>query len=157
MAFRARFIPANPQKYVGDVNDIWARSSWEVQVMKWMDSRSAVLRWGSEETVIPYLSPADNKVHRYFPDFFIEYRDADGNIIKEIVEVKPLHETDEDHAKHQRSKDAVLVNKAKWKSAAIWCEQRGMRFRVITEKSIFHQGQKKERKPRKKKEVAVNG
>lgn len=155
MPFRARFLPANPQKYVGDVENIWARSSWEVSVMKWMDSRSAVIRWGSEETEIPYLSPLDSRVHRYFPDFFIEYRDAEGNILKEIVEVKPLHESEEKFAKHQRSKDALLVNNAKWKAAAIWCEQRGMKFRVITEKSIFHQGQPKQKKPRKKKEKEV--
>jgi hypothetical protein len=126
--------------------------------MKWMDSRDAVIRWGSEEIHIPYLSPLDNRVHQYYPDFFIEYRDAEGNIIKEIVEVKPLHESEAEFAKHQRSKDALLVNNAKWKAAAIWCELRGMKFRVITEKSIFHQGQPKEKKPRKKKvKEVVNG
>lgn len=151
MAVYGRFVPKNPQKYVGDPNNIIFRSLWESKVMQWMDNRSAVLRWGSEENVIPYLSPVDNKVHKYFPDFFIEYRDADGNILREIVEVKPLHETDEEHAKHQRSKDAVVVNTAKWKAAAIWCEQRGMKFRVITEKSIFYQGKPKEKKRRKKK------
>lgn len=124
--------------------------------MKWMDSRDAVIRWGSEEINIAYLSPLDNRVHQYYPDFFIEYRDVDGNILKEIVEVKPLHESDADFAKHQRSKDALLVNTAKWRAAATWCEVRGMKFRVITEKSIYHQGQPKEKKPRKKKE-ALNG
>jgi hypothetical protein len=143
MPFRARFIPKNPQKYVGDVDAIFARSTWEVSVMKYFDSHQDVLRWGSEEIVIPYLSPLDNKVHRYFPDFFVEYLDKDGNLLKEIVEVKPLHESEERFAKNDRSKDALAVNEAKWKSASIFCEQRGMKFRVLTEKSIFHQGQKK--------------
>ncbi len=145
MAFRARFIPRNPSKYVGDANNIFARSTWEVSCMKFFDSRPDVLRWGSEEVVIPYLSPLDNKVHHYYPDFFIEYLDKDGNQIKEIVEVKPLHESEERFAKNDRSKNALIVNEAKWKSAAIFCEQRGMKFRVLTEKSIFHQGQKKVR------------
>lgn len=111
--------------------------------MKFFDSRPDVLRWGSEEIVIPYLSPLDNKVHRYFPDFFIEYLDKNGELKKEIIEVKPLHESEEKHAKSDRSKEALMVNEAKWKSASMYCEQRGMLFRVLTEKSIFHQGQKK--------------
>jgi hypothetical protein len=146
MAFRARFIPRNPDKYVGDKEKIFARSTWEVSVMKFFDSRHDVIRWGSEEVIIPYLSPADNKVHRYFPDFFVEYRDKEGKIIKEIVEVKPLHESDEKFAKSDRSKDALLVNEAKWKAASLFCETRGMVFRVITEKSIFHQVAKQPRK-----------
>lgn len=148
MAFRARFIPRNPLKYVGDLEKIFARSSWELQVMKFFDSRSDVIRWGSEEIIVPYLSPADNAVHRYFPDFFVEYIDKNGNTIKEIVEVKPLHESDARFAKSDRSKDALLVNDAKWKAAHLYCESRGMIFRVITEKSIFHQGVKA---PKKKK------
>lgn len=156
MATYGRFIPKNPEKYVGDVDKIMFRSRWEVSVMQWLDSRDAVIRWGSEEVNISYLSPLDSRVHQYYPDFFVEYRDANGAILKEIVEVKPLHESDAAHAKHQRSKDAVAVNMAKWKAAAIWCEQRGMTFRVITEKSIYHQGQPKEKKSRKKKD-AVNG
>ena len=146
MAFRARFIPRNPEKYTGDPSQIWARSSWEVQVMKYFDSRKDVIRWGSEEIVIPYLSPADNKVHRYFPDFFVEYYDKNGDIRKEIVEVKPLHESDAKFAKSDRSKDALLVNDAKWKAAALYCESRNMLFRVITERSIFHNPKHKNEK-----------
>jgi len=146
MAFNARFIPKNPDKYAGDVNAIFARSTWEVACMKYFDSRPDVLRWGSEEIVIPYLSPLDSKVHRYFPDFFVEYIDRNGNVIKEIVEVKPLHESEKEHAKSQRSKDALIVNEAKWKSAAIYCSERDMKFRVLTEKSIFHQGVKRVKK-----------
>lgn len=122
--------------------------------MKFFDSRSDVIRWGSEEIIIPYLSPADNRVHRYFPDFFIEYKDKDGNTIKEIVEVKPLHESEEKFAKSERSKEALAVNTAKWKAASLFCAAQGMIFRVLTEKSIFHQGVKKERK---KREVTVHG
>jgi hypothetical protein len=144
--FRARFIPRNPGKYVGDASKIFCRSTWEVTVMKYFDSRSDVLRWGSEEVIIPYLSPEDNRVHRYFPDFFIEYLDKDGTILREIVEVKPLHESEEKFAKSERSKNALAVNEAKWKAAAIFCESRGMKFRVLTEKSIFHQGVKQVRK-----------
>lgn len=150
MPFRAKFLPRFPEKYVGDVDNIFARSSWEVTVMKFFDSRPDIIRWGSEEVVIPYLSPADNRVHRYFPDFFIEYRNATGEIKKEIVEVKPQHESEASAAKSQRSKDALLINEAKWKSASLYCETRGMTFRVITEKSIYHQGVKATKKKKTK-------
>lgn len=142
MSLRGKFKPRHPEKYVGDPNTIFFRSSWESCVMKFFDSREDVIRWGSEEIVIPYVSPEDARVHRYFPDFFIEYIDKNGVVLKEIVEVKPRHESEEKYAKSERSKAALLVNEAKWKSAALYCESRGMKFRVITEKSIFHQGKK---------------
>jgi hypothetical protein len=152
MALRARFIPKNPQKYTGDLEKIFARSSWEVTCMKFFDSSSAVIRWGSEEQVIPYYSPVDNKVHEYWPDFFVEYRDKEGNVLREVVEVKPRHESEEQFAKSDRSKAALIVNEAKWKAANIFCESRGMKFRVITEHSIYHQVAKQP----KKKKVPVN-
>ena len=142
MALRARFIPHNPEKYTGDLEKIFARSSWEITVMKFFDSSSAVIKWGSEEQVIPYLSPIDNRVHEYWPDFFVEYIDKDGNILREIVEVKPRHESEAKYAKSDRSKEALAVNSAKWKAANAYCESRGMKFRVITEHSIYHQGKK---------------
>ena len=149
MAFRARFIPKNPHKYTGDVEKIFARSSWEMSVMKFFDSSNAVLRWCSEEISIPYFKPEDGRVHQYFPDFLVEFVDASGQVKREIVEVKPLHEADAKYAKHERSKAALQTNEAKWKAAIDYAEQNGMKFRVITEKSIFHQVEK----PKKVKHV----
>lgn len=143
MPFRARFIPRRPDKYIGDSSKIFARSTWEVKVMQFFDSRPDIIRWGSEELSIPYLSPEDHRVHQYFPDFFIEYKDKNGKIIKEIVEVKPLHESEEKYAKSDRSKAALEINEAKWKAATTFCEAHDMTFRVLTERSIFHQVKKK--------------
>ena len=154
MPFRARFIPRNPQKYKGDVEKIFARSSWEVSVMKFFDQSKAVLEWKSEETVIPYISPEDNRIHEYWPDFLVTYVDANGTTHQEIVEVKPRHEADEKYAKSERSKAALEVNEAKWKAAVTYCESRGMKFRVLTEKSIFHQGKVTELKEAKKLKLA---
>lgn len=142
MAFRARFIPKNPEKYRGDVEKIFARSSWEASVMMYFDSRDAVIEWGSEELAIPYLKPEDARVHHYYPDFIVKYRQADGSIKTEIVEVKPLHESDAKYAKHDRSKAALETNEAKWKAAIDFAAKNNMTFRVLTEKSIFHQVEK---------------
>jgi hypothetical protein len=142
MPLRARFIPRNPKKYRGDPDKIWARSSWEVSVMKFFDSHPDIIEWGSEEISIPYLSPEDNRVHHYFPDFYVLYRDKNGVEHKEICEIKPLHEADAKKAKSDFSKKRLRVNQAKWEAAIIYCEAHGVKFRVLTEKSIFYGGNK---------------
>lgn len=142
-----RFIPRHPEKYVGDAENIMFRSSWEHRAMMWLDSRSAVLRWGSEEIEIAYVKPTDGRVHTYIPDFFAEIKDRDGNVKRWLLEVKPRHESDAKFAKHDRAKEALKVNDAKWKAAQIYCEQRGMEFMVLTEKSMFFQGEKRAKLP----------
>lgn len=132
-----RFLPKNPQKYVGNVNNIMWRSTWELQFFKWLDQNPAVLRWGSEELVIPYISPLDMRQHRYFPDIILLYKHKDGSIRKEIVEVKPYSQTIATPRMSDRDKQALIVNEAKWKAAAIWAESQGATFRVITEKTMF--------------------
>jgi hypothetical protein len=140
-AMRGRFIPKNPAKYLGNPDRIIFRSSWEVRLFKWLDSTPAVLQWASEEFSVPYLSPIDNKVHQYFPDALVIYKDKYGNLKKEIVEIKPYKETVLTNKATDRDKMALVINQAKWKAAARFAETQGMTFRVITEKSMFAQGQ----------------
>ena len=125
--------------------------------MKYFDSKPDILKWGSEEISIPYLSPKDGQVHQYFPDFIIEYVDKDGNVQKEMVEVKPLVQTTkklaEKNVKENWHSAAAETNEAKWKAAHDFCAANGMKFRVLTEKSIFHQGVKASRKTK----VNTNG
>lgn len=140
---RGRFIPKNPQKYVGNVNNILFRSSWETRFMQWLDQNNAVLRWGSEELAIPYVNPIKvdangrPKISRYFPDFVVLYRDTAGNVKKEIVEIKPYKESVITPRMSDRDKQAYVVNQAKWKAAAEFAERNGATFRVITEKTMF--------------------
>lgn len=132
-----RFIPKNPAKYVGNVNNIMFRSSWELQFFKWLDANDAVLRWGSEELAIPYISPLDMRVHRYFPDIIILYKHRDGTIKKEIVEVKPYSQSVATPRMSDRDRQALIVNEAKWKAAAEYAEKMGAKFRVVTEKTLW--------------------
>lgn len=134
---RGRFIAQNPTKYVGNVNNILFRSSWELAFFKWLDQSPAVVRWGSEEVAIPYISPLDNRPHRYYPDIIILYKHKDGSLRKEIVEVKPYSQTVAQPRMSDRDKQALIVNEAKWKAAAIWADSQGAKFRVITEKTMF--------------------
>jgi len=71
------YRPKNKHKYAGNVNEIIYRSSYELQFMNICDNNPAILEWASEEFVIPYIKPTDNKTHRYFLDFWIKYRSDD--------------------------------------------------------------------------------
>ena len=89
MSYSGRFKPKKYKKYKGDPTRIFYRSLWERRFMVYCDDSAAILEWGSEEVIIPYKSPLDNRVHRYFPDFYIKYKNREGKIIREIIEVKP--------------------------------------------------------------------
>jgi len=93
MQHKGRFKPKNYKKYKGDSTKIFYRSSWERNFMIYCDKSPAILEWSSEEYVIPYVSPLDKRVHRYFPDFYIRYKSATGKIMREIIEVKPKRQT----------------------------------------------------------------
>jgi len=137
-----RWKPKNPQKYLGDYNNIWARSSWEVRVMNWFDRNPDVIEWGSEELVIPYISPVDGRPHRYFPDFFVKVKTKEGKVKAMVVEVKPDRETKEPKQRQRITKQYIEevmtygVNQAKWKYAEEYCLDRGWEFKVLTEKHL---------------------
>lgn len=138
MAAGGRFIPQNPLKYAGkSIKRIFFRSSWELAFMKWLDTNPAVITWGSEEFSIPYISPLDNRVHQYYPDFIVMYKDKNGQIRKEVIEIKPHKESVATPKMTERDAKALMVNEAKWKFAAEWAEKNDAKFRILTEHSLF--------------------
>ena len=142
MAYSGKFTPKNPQKYKGDPTNIIYRSSWELKLMMWFDTHPDVLEWSSEEIVIPYRSPIDGKVHRYFPDFYVRKRNKDGMVETIIVEVKPFAQTQEPKKQKKVSKQYINevktwgINSYKWKAARDYCEDRKWKFQIITEKEL---------------------
>lgn len=130
----------NPHKYEGDTAKVRFMSSWEYETHTFMDCNERVLRWSSECIAIPYLKPTDGRVHRYYPDYWVEYVNRDGEIIQEIIEVKPLAQTKAPRKNHKHvlyEQLTLAVNLAKWSAAEAFCQANGMKFRIITEKSIF--------------------
>ena len=93
MAFQGFFKPKNPQKYKGDPTDIVYRSSWEFRLMTYLDERKEIVSWGSETIIVPYRSPIDGKIHRYFPDFIVTKINKEGKKETVIIEVKPFYQT----------------------------------------------------------------
>jgi hypothetical protein len=137
------FKPKFPKKYIGDPTNIVYRSGWEKRVMQSLDDNLNVVRWASEEVVIPYISPIDNRPHRYFVDFYVEAKLADGSIKKMLLEVKPAAQTKPPKAPKRRTKRYLSevmtwgVNEAKWKAAKEFCLDKGWEFRIITEAELF--------------------
>lgn len=138
---QGKYVVVNPSKYIGDPDKVTFRSSWELRVHKFLDLNPNVLRWSSEEIAIPYVHPVTHDVRRYFPDYWCEYKNAAGQIIQEVIEVKPLEQTKLSRSKNlnQRLSEniVVAVNMCKWKSAIAYCDARGIKFRVVTENQIF--------------------
>ena len=87
MAYKTKYKTQNPSKYIGNPTNIICRSLWERRVCKYLDENVNVIRWGSEEMAIPYYSPVDKKMHRYFPDFIAEIKTKDAEKKTYVIEV----------------------------------------------------------------------
>ena len=144
MAYSGRYKPDHPKKYKGDYSNVIFRSLWELKFMKWCDGNKNVIEWGSEEIVIPYRSPIDNKMHRYFPDFYVKVNTKERIVRKYIIEIKPLKQTKPPiKPKRTRVPERFLaesityqVNEAKWKAAIEFCNDNRCHFRILTEKEL---------------------
>ena len=129
----------NPDKYVGKKVPHF-RSSWEHTFMRFCDENPSVLQWANEAIHIPYKNPFTNKNTIYVPDFLIFYVNKDGKKYGELIEIKPHKETTLEAARSTRDQAYAILNQCKWQAANAWCGQQGLRFRVITENDMFHQG-----------------
>ena len=140
---QGKFKPSYPQKYMGDPTNIVYRSSWELKFLRWCDNNPSVLEYSSEETIIPYRCPTDNRIHRYFVDAKIKVRDGTGQLKTYLVEIKPDKQTRPPEPSQRKSKrylQEVMTwgkNDAKWKAAREYCADRGWDFIILTE---FHLG-----------------
>jgi hypothetical protein len=140
---KSKFTPKNPHKYLGDANNIVARSNLETKFLTFLDNNPNIIAYGSEEIHIPYLSPLDNKVHRYFPDLFIKYKTSNGEIKKALIEIKPDSQCKAPKKKGGKKEVTYLneqvtwaINSAKWEAATKFCESHGIEFKIWTEKHL---------------------
>ena len=142
MSYKGRYQPKNPLKYKGNYRNIIYRSLWELKFMKYCDSNQNILEWGSEEFWLPYRSPLDNKVHRYFPDFYIKVRENNGMVKKYVIEIKPKKQCIEPKPQKKKTRTYIYEvreyakNQAKWKAAEEYCLDRGLQFKVLTENEL---------------------
>ncbi len=143
MSYKGRYLPSYPKKYNGDSKNIIYRSLWERKFMNYCDLNEAVKEWQSEEFWIPYISPVDKRIHRYYPDFFIKYIDKTGKLRTMVVEIKPKKQVAKPNMNPKRKTKAWqqslitwAVNQAKWKAAREFCADRKFEFKIMTEDEL---------------------
>lgn len=147
MAYKSYYQPKYPEKYLGDVNNIICRSSWERKYAIFVDNSKDVIKWVSEPFSIKYYYEIDKKFHNYWPDFYVETK----NGTKFIIEIKPFKETkppknykntgnykanQKKKYRYIRESKLYVKNQNKWKAAEILANKRNMQFKVITEREL---------------------
>ena len=149
MAHKGRFRPKFPEKYKGDPTKITYRSSWEFKFFRYVDAHTDVIWWASEEYVIPYMSPIDGKMHRYFPDVVLRKKTPNGGTETIMIEIKPKSQTRPPDITKKNATPSGRISKryinevktygtndAKWKAARKFCEERGWKFAIFTETEL---------------------
>jgi hypothetical protein len=147
------YNPKNPEKYINSKSSITQgkgiryMSSWEERFFQFCDFNPAIKRWSSEPFPIPYLNEADQRMHRYFVDLYMEYVDSSGNVRKVLVEIKPKSETMLPKSPKKKTPKSLMsfekamytyvTNQSKWKAATEFCKLNGLEFRIITEDDLF--------------------
>ena len=136
------YSPKNPQKYKGSLPIIY-RSELELKSFRYLDNNPNIVTWGSESVVIPYVSPVDNRVHRYFVDLVAKLNSKDGTVKNLLIEVKPERQTRPPvESAHKKKKTMIYekyqfaVNTAKWDAARKWCEKNKYTFIILNEKHL---------------------
>ena len=141
MSYNGKYKPKNIQKYIGDSTNIVYRSLWERKFMVFCDNNPSVIKWNSEEIVIPYLSPVDGKYHRYFVDFIVEFVTTTGTATY-LIEIKPKRQCKPPEKKKRSTKSFLKecqtwqVNNSKWTHAKKFAEQRDWKFKILTEDDL---------------------
>lgn len=139
---KGKYKVKNPDKYVGNHQKVIYRSSWELKCMNYFDRNPNVIQWSSEELAIPYISPIDKKMHRYFPDFVIQVISQDGSKKTLMIEVKPEKQTKPPEKRKRTTKRYIEevrtygINTAKWHAAEEYCADRKWEFKILTEREI---------------------
>jgi len=140
--YQGKYIVENAHKYEGDVNKVEFRSSWEYKAFHYCDNNPRIVSWSSEEVIIPYISPVDKRMHRYFMDLKIVEIDEYDRRKVTLVEIKPYKETippvkkGKKRERYAQEVKTYLVNQAKWKAARLLCMQKGWNFVIWTEKNL---------------------
>ena len=89
-----------------------------------------------------YKDPVAKKWRRYFPDFYMKVKEANGKVQSYLVEVKPLKQTKCPKPRRVKTKAYLsevmtyATNAAKWEAAIEYCDDRKWKFKLITEREL---------------------
>ena len=134
------FTPKNQNKFIG--SKAVYRSGLELKFFRFCDDNPNVLEWGSENIIVPYISPLDNRAHRYYVDNYIAIKEG-SEVVKYLVEIKPSKQTKPPTTKYRKRQHLIyeqkqyVINQAKWKAAKEFCRKKGFTFIILTEKELI--------------------
>lgn len=139
---QGKYSVRNPSKYKGNHLNVIFRSSWENKLCRWLDTNANVIKWSSETVIVPYVSPKDDRIHRYFIDFYAEIYDNKKVLRKFLIEVKPFAQTQEPKPPKKQTRRFLeecvtyKVNQSKWASARAFASVHGFEFIIMDETSL---------------------
>ena len=142
MAYKGKFTPKHPEKYVGDVKNIVYRSLWERNTFRWIDANTSIEYWAAESVIVPYVCETDKKVHRYYMDLWFRTRDGKNY----MIEIKPKKQTQPPKTPKRKTRRYIkesltyVKNQSKWKAASEFALDRGWTFEVWTEDTLKQLG-----------------
>lgn len=138
------FKPINESKYIGG-GPIIFRSSWERKFAIYCDNHPSIVEWSSEPFYIKYHNIYDNKLHKYYPDFYFKIINETNNTEKYIVEVKPSSHLVKPEIPLKKTQKAIknynyllkqyLTNYSKIKALNEFAQQKGYKVLLLTEKN----------------------
>jgi len=143
MAYKGKYIPTNPHKYIGNQRNVIYRSLWERRFMVYCDTTDKVIKWASEEVTVKYISPLDRKWHKYYPDFYVELSNQKGITKEYLIEIKPKKQLKKPKQPSRKSKSFLwesreyVKNMSKWEAAKRFCDHKGWEFKVLTEDHLL--------------------
>ena len=132
------YKPIHPNKYMGEY--AMYRSGLELKFMRFCDTNPNIVKWGSENYIIPYRHP-DGKMRRYFVDNYVAIKEGE-EIKKYLIEIKPSRQTVPPTTKYKKKAHMIYeqvqyaTNIAKWEACKRYCEKRGFSFLILTEKEL---------------------
>lgn len=136
--YKGKYRVKNIKKYEGNPSNCIFRSLWERQVFRWLDDHPKVVKWSSEEIIVPYRCKTDGKMHRYYTDLKIKM----DNGKTYIIEIKPKAQVKEPKIRSRKTKKYInevmtyVKNQSKWEAAREYCNDRGWEFAIWTEDTI---------------------
>jgi len=136
--YKGRYKVKNTEKYIGDIENVIYRSSWERSTFKWLDQNKSIKYWAAESVVIPYVCETDNKVHRYYMDLWFQTRGGKNY----MIEIKPKGQTQPPKTPKRKTRRYIkesltyVKNQSKWKAAKEFALDRGWKFEVWTEDTL---------------------
>jgi hypothetical protein len=149
------YIIQNPEKYIGNPQEVIYQSSWEFAFCKFCDLNDRVIKWCGEGLQIAYQITNDIgtiETHRYYPDFYLEMNTPGDKekYEKFLIEIKPKKDCEfpvqpkTQTLKMLENYEYALrthkKNLYKWAFTKQWCEKRGIKFIIVTELDLKKKG-----------------